>query len=83
MERITLRVARHRAGLTQEALALASGLRQAQISRLELATMNPSFTTVLKLARALHLEPGRLRFNPTPSRRGRTARVPPSDQAGV
>lgn len=51
-----LRVAREQKGLTQRALADSLGLRQRQISDLERAAMDPRFSTVQDVARALELE---------------------------
>jgi transcriptional regulator with XRE-family HTH domain len=51
-----LRVAREQKGLTQKALADSLGLRQRQISDLERAAMDPRFSTVQDVARALELE---------------------------
>jgi transcriptional regulator with XRE-family HTH domain len=51
-----LRVARERKGLTQKALADSLGLRQRQISDLERAAMDPRFSTVQDVGRALELE---------------------------
>jgi transcriptional regulator with XRE-family HTH domain len=52
----TLRAAREQKGLTQRALADSLGLRQRQISDLERAAMDPRFSTVQDVARALELE---------------------------
>lgn len=52
-----LRQAREAAGMTQELLAKASGLKQAMVSRLEQADHNPTVATVLKYVSAL---PGEL-----------------------
>jgi transcriptional regulator with XRE-family HTH domain len=52
----TLRTAREQKGLTQKALADSLGLRQRQISDLERAAMDPRFSTVQDVARALELE---------------------------
>ena len=51
-----LRVTREQKGLTQKALAESLGLRQRQISDLERAAMDPRFSTVQDVARALELE---------------------------
>src|SRR5262245_16853882 len=51
-----LRVAREQKGLTQRALADKLGLRQRQVSDLERAAMDPRFSTVQDVARALELE---------------------------
>lgn len=63
MERLTLREARQRRGLTQEQLEAASGVRQAVISKIERgAVADPASSTVLKLARGLRMDPRALRF---------------------
>lgn len=63
MKTFTLRAARHRARVTQEALATKSGVHQTTISAIECGRMKrPSFDTVLKLAAALEVDPMRLRF---------------------
>jgi transcriptional regulator with XRE-family HTH domain len=51
-----LRATRELKGLTQKALADGLGLRQRQISDLERAAMDPRFSTVQDVARALDLE---------------------------
>jgi transcriptional regulator with XRE-family HTH domain len=51
-----LRATREQKGLTQKALADSLGLRQRQISDLERAAMDPRFSTVQDVARALELE---------------------------
>jgi transcriptional regulator with XRE-family HTH domain len=51
-----LRATREHKGLTQKALADSLGLRQRQISDLERAAMDPRFSTVQDVARALALE---------------------------
>jgi HTH-type transcriptional regulator / antitoxin HipB len=51
-----LRATREQKGLTQAALAERLGLRQRQISDLERAAMDPRFSTVQDVARALELE---------------------------
>lgn len=48
-----LRDVRQRLGVTQEALALSSGLTQAYISDMERGLKVPSLTTILRLAVAL------------------------------
>jgi len=54
-----LRKFRKDAGLTQEQLGLESGLQRKYISSLELGEKEPSLSTVLKLAQALKVKPGR------------------------
>jgi transcriptional regulator with XRE-family HTH domain len=51
-----LRVTREQKGLSQKALADSLGLHQRQISDLERAAMDPRFSTVEDVARALELE---------------------------
>jgi transcriptional regulator with XRE-family HTH domain len=51
-----LRATREQKGVTQKGLADRLGLRQRQISDLERAAMDPRFSTVQDVARALELE---------------------------
>jgi transcriptional regulator with XRE-family HTH domain len=51
-----LRATREEKGLTQKDLAERLGLRQRQISDLERSAMDPRFSTVQDVARALELE---------------------------
>jgi transcriptional regulator with XRE-family HTH domain len=51
-----LRLMREQKGLTQKDLAERLGLRQRQISDLERSAMDPRFSTVQDVARALELE---------------------------
>ncbi|WP_205195919.1 helix-turn-helix domain-containing protein [Brevundimonas huaxiensis] len=51
-----LRDARRQKGLSQRALAQASGLAQSQISKVENAEVDPQLTTLIELAQALDLE---------------------------
>lgn len=51
---------RERRNLTQEDLSAASGLHPTEISRLERATREPRLGTIVRLARALGVKPGRL-----------------------
>lgn len=48
-----LMIARHDAGLTQKELSEKSGISQADISRLEKGTRNPSVALLKKLAAAM------------------------------
>lgn len=55
---MTLREARLRRNMTQEALAAASGIEQATISNLETGRVqSPSWDTVAKLSAALEMDP--------------------------
>lgn len=49
---------RQAAGLTQNALAVRSGLSAASVLRLERGDYSPTWSTVLKLAKALKRKPG-------------------------
>ncbi len=55
-------VRRHRklAGMSQEELALESGLKRSYVSDLERGTRNPSVRALGRLAAALRVEPARL-----------------------
>jgi len=55
-----LRAAREQRGLSQEALAQVGGLHRTEISLLERGQREPRLTTIVTLARALHVEPARL-----------------------
>lgn len=55
-----VRVAREKAGLTQEQLAWAAGLHQTEIARIESGRRNPGLDTVFKVARGLELAPAEL-----------------------
>ena len=60
---MTLAEARRRAGLTQDELAAKSRVDQTTISSLETGRKSsPKFITVLRLAKALHVDPSRLTF---------------------
>lgn len=64
MKRMSLKDARKRAGLTQVELAKAAHLDQAYISKLELGkTSDPGFSAVVRLAKALGLDPRVLKFD--------------------
>ena len=47
--------ARRESGMTQKELAAATGISQADISRLEHGTGNPSVKTLQRVAKALHM----------------------------
>ena len=51
-----LTAARHRAGLSQRALADKVGLAQSHISKIERGAVDPQITSLLEIARALSLE---------------------------
>lgn len=55
-----VRIAREKAGLTQEQLAWAAGLHQTEIARIEGGRRNPGLDTVFKVARGLGLAPAEL-----------------------
>lgn len=55
-----VRVAREKAGLTQEQLAWAAGLHQTEIARIEGGRRNPGLDTILKVARGLSVAPAEL-----------------------
>lgn len=55
-----IRRVRTRRGLTQEALAAASGLDVTYLARVERATINLSIGVLAQLADALEVEPGQL-----------------------
>lgn len=55
-----MRDARHRANLSQVGLAEETGLDRAAISFLERADRAPDLSTLLRVARALHVKPGDL-----------------------
>lgn len=63
MKHLTLYEARHRARLTQDELAVKSGVAQGAISAIESGrTLNPAFDTVRRLEAALGIRPGTLTF---------------------
>lgn len=66
VKRMTLAEARRRKGLTQDVLAERAGVDQTTISSLETGRKaSPKFDTVVRLAKALDVEPGQLRFERT------------------
>ena len=64
-----VRSLREAAGLGQAELGSASGMVAPAISRIESGTHLPSLTTLLKVAEALDVEPGRLLEPPTPKKK--------------
>ena len=55
-----LRSERERRGLSQEELGRACGLHRTEISLLERAGREPRLSTIVKVARALHVPPASL-----------------------
>jgi transcriptional regulator with XRE-family HTH domain len=55
-----VRLAREKAGLTQEQLAWAAGLHQTEIARIEGGRRNPGLETIFKVARGLGVSPAEL-----------------------
>jgi DNA-binding XRE family transcriptional regulator len=55
-----LRAARVRKALSQEELASRSGVQQGEISRIERGKRDPQVSTLIRLAQALEMPPGRL-----------------------
>ncbi len=55
-----LRAAREAAGMTQEQLALASGLDMANVSRYETGRREPGVRVIVRLAAALGVQAGKL-----------------------
>lgn len=55
-----LRIARKHLGLTQEQVAERSGVHPTEVSRIEAGKRDPQVSTVVKLAKAVELPPGRL-----------------------
>jgi transcriptional regulator with XRE-family HTH domain len=55
-----LRDARTKLGLTQEEVANRSGVHATEVSRLESGKRDPQVSTLLRLAKALEVPPGRL-----------------------
>jgi transcriptional regulator with XRE-family HTH domain len=52
--------ARRKAGMSQEAVAFASGMHRTALSRLETRERAPEFRTLIRLARALGVTPASL-----------------------
>lgn len=55
-----LREARERLGLTQEQVAERSGVHATEVSRIEGGKRDPKVSTVVRLAKAVEVEPGEL-----------------------
>ena len=55
-----LRAAREKRELTQEQVAERSGVQAGEISRIETGKRDPQVSTLLKIAKALELPPGKL-----------------------
>ncbi len=55
-----LRRSRLQAGLSQEQLARRAGLHPAEVSRMERAAREPRLSMLVRLARALRVEPEKL-----------------------
>ena len=55
-----LRAARSNLGLTQEEVAERSGVQAGEVSRIEAGKRDPKVSTLLRLAAALEVPPGRL-----------------------
>lgn len=55
-----LREARERLGLTQEQVAERSGVHATEVSRIEGGKRDPQVSTLLRLAKAVGVSPGRL-----------------------
>lgn len=55
-----VRAARVEAGLTQEAVGLASGVHPTEVSRIENGKRDPQISTVIRLASALDVPAARL-----------------------
>jgi len=55
-----LAAARHRKGLSQEALGLEAGLHRTYVSAIERGQQNPSLTNIIKLAREVGVPPAEL-----------------------
>jgi transcriptional regulator with XRE-family HTH domain len=55
-----LRIQRHRRRFSQEALGEAASLHRTAIGMLERCERDPQLATIVKLARALEIEPGEL-----------------------
>jgi transcriptional regulator with XRE-family HTH domain len=91
MKPLYLRTERIKRNLTQVALSKRAGVEQHTISKLEhVANARPPYATHVAIARALDIDPDRLRFGPDPNRRGpwdarRSVRPtpPPDPTAGI
>lgn len=61
-----LRAARKKLNLTQEQVAERSGVHATEVSRIEAGKRDPKISTLLRLADALEVPPGRLLECPDP-----------------
>jgi transcriptional regulator with XRE-family HTH domain len=55
-----MRAERRKQGMSQDALARASGIHSSEISRIERGAREPRFSTLVRLARALEVTPSEL-----------------------
>lgn len=55
-----IRTLRAKIDLSQEALAAEAGIHRTYMSALERGVYNPTYSTLIKLARALRVRPGKL-----------------------
>lgn len=55
-----LKAARTRLGLTQEQVAERSGVHATEVSRIEAGKRDPQVSTLVRLAKAVDVEPGEL-----------------------
>jgi DNA-binding XRE family transcriptional regulator len=55
-----MRAERHKRGMSQEALAHASGVHSSEISRIERGAREPRLSTLVSLARAFRITPSEL-----------------------
>lgn len=55
-----LLAARKKLGLTQEQVAERSGVQAGEVSRIEGGKRDPQLSTILKLAKAVEVKPGKL-----------------------
>ena len=71
------RLRRLRGAVTQHELAARARLHRSHVAKIELALREPTVSTIVKLARALHVKPGQF-FEDAPGsgRRGKRRRKP-------